>query len=157
MRARLSHCGWDSGADCLPGYGTEPERFEPNLLDLSSEAANGVGLRGFPRTDDACELLADEVQCGSIVRGVSCIQLALANEAVIGGAALGLAVVMRAVAAGKKAQAVERGQFSGNYRIAQTLLEPADGACADSGHHYPREPGLAKDQVETPFAPQDEQ
>ena len=72
----------------------------PGLDDPAVASLHAVDRRLRARADDRAELAVYEMQRRSVVRGPAAFQLALGDEPVVFGAPRGLAVVVRAVAAG---------------------------------------------------------
>ena len=97
------------------------------------------------------------MQRGTIICCVSRLQASILYEAMVGGAAAGFAVVMRAVTAFEKAKTGDGQEFLRLHGIAHTLFEPTERSGAQASHHYSRLPGFAQDFIQPPFAPQDEE
>src|SRR5436305_1316613 len=98
------------------------------------------------------QVVAEEVESDAVLDGIPGEQLAAAHEFVIGGAARGLPVIVRAAAPGEKTETLQRTQIAVE-RVRQSLLEPADGSGADAGEDDAGGPGLAQDLGQPPLAP----
>ena len=86
----------------------------------------------LPGGDDAVDLAADKVYRGPVIDGKAGGDLTVAQQPMVGWAALGFAAVVGATTAGKKAETIKRPQLI-RPGIRHALLEPADGPGADPG------------------------
>src|SRR6266550_2557688 len=99
---------------------------------------------------------ADEMHAGPVLDGDPGSKFPGGQKPVIGRPALHLAVIVRAAAARKKTQTIERTQPL-RERIRQALFKPADRARAHAREHNARLPSLAENFHNTPIAQQGEQ
>jgi hypothetical protein len=85
-------------------------RKEGRFHDFLSSPCHPIGPGIGAGTDDGEERAVAKMQGHAVVGGIARGDAPFAEEAVVFGAAVGLAVVVRAIAAGEKAEAGDAGK-----------------------------------------------
>ena len=83
-----------------------------------------------------CEPVAEEMQTDAIVGRIAAPAKSPRPAADDKTAGVDFAVIMRAIAAGQKAETFQRSERAGN-RIGHPLLEPTNRAGTHAGQHHP--------------------
>src|ERR1051326_4595678 len=130
----------------------DPLGLERVLDHAAADDAYVVHLRTVPRRHDARDAVVLEIQAGIVIARVARLHATARDQRVIERPPAGLAVVMRTVAAGEKAETLDNRQLFGP-RIGGALLEPAQRAGARAAEHDAALPCLTQDGVEALRAP----
>lgn len=126
-------------------------RLEWLFNDRAAFAADMKSTRCRMRCHDVGNAVPDEMKRRTIVQRIASGQSALLDERVIRRLPARLAIEMRTATAGQKAQTRHRAK--GVCGIGMSLLEPANGSCADATKNCAALPCASKEGVEATRAP----